>query len=84
MQEKANGNYHEFARQLGIDVAQVHRVLNRASKAGPKFLGRLMQYCLENNLDFHQYIFLDDPLHGCNRTDEQTTPLDPTGTNGQI
>jgi hypothetical protein len=66
MQEKANGNYHEFARQLNIDVAQLHRVLNTKSKAGPKFLGRFMRYCLENDLDFSLYIFLDEPLHACN------------------
>ena len=66
MQKKAKGNYHEFARQLNLDVAQVHRVLNTTAKAGPKFLGSLMKYCQENGLDFKQFIFLDEPLHECN------------------
>ncbi len=57
MVTKANGNYHEFSRQLGVDVAQLHRVLNTGSNAGPKLLGKLMIYCQENNLDFNDYIF---------------------------
>lgn len=66
MKKKADGNYNEFARQLGINVAQLYRVLNTNSKAGPKFLGRLMLYCQVNDLEFKQYIFLEEPLHACN------------------
>lgn len=80
MREKADNNYHEFARQLGVDVAQVYRVLNKGSKAGPKFLGRLMRYCQNNGLDFKYYIFLDEPLHVCNT--ESNTSAQPTGTDG--
>ncbi|CEP67105.1 Uncharacterized [Moorella glycerini] len=75
MQEKANGNYHEFARQLDVDVAQVYRILTKNSKAGPKFLGRFMRFCQDNGLDFRQYIFLEEPLHICNNTKD-------TGTEG--
>ncbi|RKO65756.1 hypothetical protein [Desulfofundulus salinus] len=80
MQVKAGGNYHEFARQLRIDVAQLHRVLNTQAKAGPKLLGCFMRYCQDNGLDFKQYIFLEEPLHVCNSS--QTTVLD-TGTEGK-
>lgn len=66
MDSNADGSYREFARQLGIDVAQLHRVLNTESNAGPKFLGKLMVYCEKNNLKFNEYIFLDKPLHTCN------------------
>lgn len=66
MRDKAEGNYHEFARQLNLDVAQVHRVLNTNANAGPKFLGQLMRFCQENGLNFQQYIFLDKPLHAEN------------------
>jgi hypothetical protein len=57
MAANANGNYNEFSRQLGVDVAQLHRVLNTDSNAGPKLLGKLMIYCQKNNLDFNSYIF---------------------------
>jgi hypothetical protein len=66
MDREANGNYNEFARQLQIDVAQLHRVLNTESKAGPKMLGKLMIYCNDRNLDFNEYIFLEPPLTACN------------------
>lgn len=74
MNNKANGNYHEFSRQLGVDVAQLHRVLNTESKAGPKLLGKLMKYCQKRNLDFYSYIFLECPFHACNEIKK------PTGT----
>lgn len=66
MQVKCNGNYHEFARQLNIDVAQVHRVLNTDSNAGPRFLGQFMKYCQQHGEPFNDYIFLDSPLPACN------------------
>lgn len=77
MDEKAEGNYHEFARQLDLDVAHVHRVLNANSKAGAKFFGKLMRYCQKNGLDFQHYIFLEEPLHACN-----SKRLKKTGTSG--
>lgn len=76
MRDYADDNYHEFARQLQVDVAQVHRVLNTESKAGPKLLGNLMKYCQSHKLDFNHYIFLEQPLHTCNGCQE------PTGTLG--
>lgn len=62
MDEKANGNYHAFARLLGVDVAQVHRILNGKGEAGPKFLGKLMAFCRREGLDFDEYIFLPEAL----------------------
>lgn len=56
---KAKGNYNEFSRQLGVDVAQLHRVLNTESNAGPKLLGKLMVFCKTNNLEFNDYIFFE-------------------------
>ncbi|MCM3413566.1 hypothetical protein [Metabacillus litoralis] len=62
MIEKAQGNYNEFARQLYVGVGQLHKIINGESEAGPKFLGKLMVYCTENNLDFKDYIFLNKPF----------------------
>lgn len=66
MNEKANGVYHEFARQMDVDVAQIHRILNTNSEAGARFLGRFKIYCDANNINFNDYIFLESPLHGGN------------------
>jgi hypothetical protein len=74
-----NGNYHRFAKQLGVDVAQLHRVMNHpAHNAGPKFLSKLVRYCQKEKLDFQEYIFLDQSLHICNGIGIQT--FDLTGT----
>lgn len=56
LDDQADGNYRELARQLGVHVPQLHRVLNRDSKAGPKFLGRLRDYCKEKGLDFEEFL----------------------------
>lgn len=52
----SNGNYHDFARKLGLHVAQVHRVIKKDSQAGPKFLGNLKEFCDNNNLNFNDFI----------------------------
>lgn len=58
MNKYCNGNYNEFARQLNLNVAHVHRTLNNPrSKAGPKFLGAIIKFCEKNNLDYKEYIF---------------------------
>mgnify|MGYP003611624885 CR=1 FL=1 len=75
MDTYANGRYREFARLLGIDVAQVHRTLGGTAEAGPKFLGALMTFCAAHELDFNDYIFLATPLHTCN--DEHAATIEP-------
>ncbi len=67
MKKMSGGNYREFARQLGVDVAQLHRVMNTDSNAGPKFLGKFMIYCNHHQINFNDYIFLDKPLHANNK-----------------
>lgn len=56
MEQIANGKYREFARMLNIQVSQLHKILNKDSKAGPVFLGRLRHYCLEHNLPFDEFL----------------------------
>jgi len=65
----ADDNYHQFARLLSLDVAHVHRTLNKKSNAGPKFLGALMVFCNDYGLNFQDYIFLEQPLTACNDGD---------------
>ncbi|NLV16068.1 MAG: XRE family transcriptional regulator [Syntrophomonadaceae bacterium] len=62
MVTKADNNYHKFAHQLGVNVAQLHRILNTNSQAGPKFLGRFKSYCDDAHISFEDYIFLEEPL----------------------
>jgi hypothetical protein len=73
MNREADGNYTEFSRQLDIEVAQLHRVLNTKSNAGPKMLGKLALYCERNNYDFNDYIFLNKPLTTCNGKSKEST-----------
>lgn len=72
MEKEAGGNYREFARQLGVDVAQLHRVLNTESKAGPKLLGKLKLYCDNKGFKFDDFIFLNEPLHVSNEDEIST------------
>lgn len=58
MNEKFEGNYNAFSRTLGVNVAHLHRFLNTdGSKAGPKMLGAVAQYCEKEGLEFNNYIF---------------------------
>lgn len=67
MNKFCNGNYNEFSRTLGLNVAHLYRTLkNKNSKAGPKFLGALAIFCKNNDLDYNDYIFLNNPLTACN------------------
>lgn len=67
MNEKCDGNYNAFSRELGVNVAHLYRFLNTAeSEAGPKLLGAVAKYCERRGLDYREYIFLDKPLTVCN------------------
>lgn len=56
MDDMAASNYRELARQLGVGVSQLHRILNKDSKAGPVFLGKLRTFCKEKGLIFDEFI----------------------------
>ena len=58
MNENANGNYNEFARQTGIDVGQLYKVLNREVGAGTVTISKLINYIKQNGLRVEDYIFL--------------------------
>ena len=49
-------SYNCFARALGVEVAQLHRILNNNNKAGAKFLGCLMCFCKARGLNFEDYV----------------------------
>lgn len=53
------GNYRKFSKVLGVEAAQLHRIVNSDSQAGTVFLGRLYKYCINNGLGFEEYIYFD-------------------------
>jgi len=66
MKEHGNNSYHYFARILGVEVAQLHRILNHNSEAGAKFLGCLMRFCKKRGLNFEEYVTIPDELAASN------------------
>lgn len=58
MQEKCYGNYNAFARETGVNVSLIYKILNGQASAGLKTLNRLIDYMKANNLDVENYIFL--------------------------
>lgn len=56
--KKFNGNKSAFASAIGVDRAQVSKLLKDGSGAGAQFFGGLMAYCQKENLKFADYIFL--------------------------
>lgn len=59
MEERAGGNYNQFARLLNINVAHIYRILNKKKVAGKKVIDAVIQFCKNNNLDYLSYIFLE-------------------------
>ena len=55
---KFSGNQSAFAREIGVDRAQVSKVLKNGTGAGAQFFGSLMSYCKRTHLEFDRYIFL--------------------------
>jgi|GEM_PF-2228611 len=70
--EHFEGNYNKTARALNVSPAQVYRIIKGDSKAGAKFLGKLIAYCKAHNIDYDKLIFLPTLLTVCNA--EHTTP----------
>lgn len=58
MEEKANGNYHEFSRQTGISVPSLFKILNHQRNAGTKVISLIMVYLKNNEIPYENYIFL--------------------------
>lgn len=57
MNSNYEGNYNKFAKELKVEVAQLHRIMNSESQAGVVFLGRLHAFCKRNNIIFEDFIF---------------------------
>ncbi len=58
MNQYYNGNYSRFAKDLGVDISQLHRFLTTGVGGGKKILGAIIKFCINKGLDFEDYIEL--------------------------
>lgn len=59
LKEKFNGNQTEMARNIGISKYQLNIILKKNGKnAGKKVIGGIIKFCIANNYNFMDYIFL--------------------------
>lgn len=63
MEKYHQNSYRRFARALEVEVSQLHRIINKKSKAGVLFLGRLHKYCKKNELEFNDFIFFEENVN---------------------
>jgi uncharacterized protein with von Willebrand factor type A (vWA) domain len=65
--KKFSGNKSAFASAIGVDRAQVSKLLKDGSGAGAQFFGGLMAYCEKEDLKFADYIFLPKGVKKVNK-----------------
>lgn len=59
LKERFNGNQAEMARNIGISKNQLNIILkNDGKNAGKKVIGGIIKFCIANNYNFMDYIFL--------------------------
>lgn len=63
LKERFEDNQAKMARVLGISRYQLNTIFNKNGKcAGKKIIGAIIRYCDTNELDFHNYIFLQQTV----------------------
>lgn len=58
MKESCMGNYNAFARESGINVALLYRILNGQANAGLQTINKLITFINSKGLKIDDYIFL--------------------------
>lgn len=58
METNYNNNYNEFARQTGVDVGLLYRIMTGKANAGLKTVNILIDFLKKNNYPVNEYIFL--------------------------
>lgn len=56
--ERFCGNKAAFSNVIGVDRAQVSKILKSGTGAGARFFGGLLAYCEKEKLNFKSFIFL--------------------------
>lgn len=59
LRNRFEGNQAKMARVLGISRYQLNAVFKSGKCAGKKIIGSIIKYCDINELNFHEYIFLE-------------------------
>lgn len=53
------GNQSQMAKALGVNKTQINIILHTdGKKAGKKVFAGLMKFCIKNNFEYMDYIFL--------------------------
>ncbi len=55
---KFNNNYTSCAKEIGVNVSTISRILNKEVEPSTKFIKLFAEYCKKNKIDFKKYIFL--------------------------
>lgn len=59
LKTRFEGNQAKMARVMGISRYQLNTVFKSGKCAGKKIICSIIKYCDVNELDFHDYIFLE-------------------------
>lgn len=68
--DKFNGNKSAFANAIGVDRAQVSKILKDGTCAGSQFYGGLLVYCEQEKLNFKEFIFLPINVKKVNKSNK--------------
>lgn len=63
LDERFSGRYVNMARALELDDSHLHTFFTRGTGGGKKLFGAIMAYCLQNGLNYQDYIILPDPAN---------------------
>lgn len=58
MLEHCNGNYNQFARELGINPSHIYRYLNSGIGEGRKLVGAIIKFCKDRGINYEEYVEL--------------------------
>lgn len=68
LEHEFNGNQRKFSKILKIDRTHLNKVLNSNGKcAGKKFCGAIIKYCIDNNLNYKNFIIFEQNVKKSNR-----------------
>ena len=56
--KRFKNNQRQCANEINVSPSYINKIINKGSNVGAKFLGKFKVYCIENDLDFDDYIFL--------------------------
>jgi DNA-binding Xre family transcriptional regulator len=64
----------DLAAKIGIDYSYLTRIISKEKSGGAKLITGILKLCVEENLNFNDYIFLNNALSVNNGKAESTLP----------